>query len=169
MRSKLALVAALVLVGVPSVALAAHASSSAPMVTYVLHGNLSNYVPATPSSEGSITIKVTIAYQSVTPLKGMTLTFAVNANTKVVLRQGKIANGDRGVVKVRAPEGSTVTGLRGRTAFKVVDKGAGVSASSSTSSSTSSANKFNKNRGAGPTNGNCPSGTNGPQTPCITH
>src|SRR5205823_4240653 len=168
MRSKLALVAALVLVGVPSVALAAHASSSAPMVTYVLHGNLSNYVPATPASEGSITITVTIAYQSATPLKGMTLTFVLNANTKVVLRQGKlIANGDRGLVKVRAPEGSTPAGLRGRTAFKVVDKGAGVSASSSTS--TSGTSKFDKNRGGAPTNGNCPSGRNGPETPCITH
>jgi hypothetical protein len=158
---------ALVLVGVPSVALAAHASSSAPMVTYALHGTLSNYVPATASSEGSITIKVTIAYQSATPLKGMTLTFAVNANTKVVLHQGKpIANGDLGTVKIRAPRGATAIGLQTRTAFKVVDRGAGTS--SSAASSNSGTSKFNKNKGGAPTNGNCPSGRNGPETPCVT-
>jgi len=93
-----------------SVALAAKPASKggkgAPKVTYVLKGTLSNYTAydsVTPAN-GSITIVVSHSNNHGKALKGQTLTFPVDANSKVSFGHGvtAIANGDRGIVKIRA-------------------------------------------------------------------
>ena len=78
-------------------------------VLYVLKGNLSGYSPfdSATSANGSITIDVKRANRHGRALKDMSLTFTggLASNTKIVLRDGVtvIADGDRGLVKVRAP------------------------------------------------------------------
>src|SRR5579871_2545510 len=94
----------------PAAAMAKHGPGGKPArkVTYVLKGTLSNYTAYTNSiygsTDGSITITVTHANSHGKALKGQTLTFAVDANTKISLENGvsAIANGDKGIVKVRA-------------------------------------------------------------------
>ena len=145
---KLILVVALALV-VPAAALAtapshpshpatpasSHASTTAttalpsqpatPTVMWVLRGTLSKYTPATATVNGSISITVKSSNFDSTTLKTMTLTFATNSKTTVVLHEGKpIANNDNGIVKVRAPKGSSATALTTKTAFEVIDQGA---------------------------------------------
>jgi hypothetical protein len=78
-------------------------------VQYILKGNLSAYTAfdSGTNTDGSITITVTRANRHGWALKGAALTFPmVSANTKVVLENGVtvITNGDRGIVKVRAPK-----------------------------------------------------------------
>lgn len=79
-------------------------------VQYVLKGNLSVYTAfdSSTSTNGSITIDVTRANRHGRALKGQSLTFTgmVVSGTKVVLRDGVtvITDGDRGIVKVRAPK-----------------------------------------------------------------
>ena len=102
---------------IPSVALAKGPTSKAPQgnhgkanVKYVLKGDLSGYsaYDSATSTNGSITIDVKRANRHGRALKGMSLTFTgeVASNTKIVLRDGVtvIADGDRGLVKVRAPK-----------------------------------------------------------------
>ena len=145
---KLILVVALALV-VPAAALAtapshpshpatpasSHASTTAttalpsqpatPTVMWVLRGTLSKYTPATATVNGSISITVKSSNFDSTTLKHMTLTFATNSKTNVVLHEGKpIANNDYGIVKVRAAKGSNATALQTKTAFEVIDQGA---------------------------------------------
>jgi hypothetical protein len=107
---KKALLLVLAALMVPSVALAAkpsgHGPKTPPQVTYRFSGTLSNYTPydsATPAN-GSITIVVKHANKHNHALKGQTLTFPVDANTKIFLAHGvtAIANGDRGGIAVRA-------------------------------------------------------------------
>ncbi len=95
---------------IPSVALAAkpshHGPKAPPQVTYVLKGTLSNYTAynAGTMTNGSVTIAVTAAGPHAKSLKGATLTFAVDAKTKLSLRhhQTTVTNGDTGIIKVRA-------------------------------------------------------------------
>jgi hypothetical protein len=102
---------------IPSVALAkgkpptagTHTNQGKAKVQYILKGTLSAYSAfAAPSTNGSITIDVTRANRHGRALKGMSLTFAgmVTSSTRIVLRDGVtlIADGDRGIVKVRAPK-----------------------------------------------------------------
>ena len=145
---KLILVVALALV-VPAAALAtepshpshpatpasSHASTTAttalasqpatPTVMWVLRGTLSKYTPATATVNGSISITVKSSNFVSSTLKNMTLTFATNSKTNVVLHEGKpiAANNDNGIVKVRAPKGSSATALTTKTAFEVIDQG----------------------------------------------
>jgi len=123
----LILIAALAL-AMPAVALATRPSSShpaKPTVLWVLRGTLSKYTPASVSTNGSISIKVKSSNFDSKTLKAMTLTFATDSKTKVVLHEGKpIADGDRGIVKVRAKKGSDATALQTPTAFAVIDQGA---------------------------------------------
>ena len=78
-------------------------------VLYVLKGNLSAYqaYDSTTSTNGSITIDVKRANRHGWALKGMQLQFTgmVTSNTKISLPDGVtvITDGDRGIVKVRAP------------------------------------------------------------------
>jgi glycine cleavage system regulatory protein len=94
---------------IPSVALAAkpsHSSKTPPQATYELKGTLSNYTAynAGTSTNGSITIVVSDANPQGKSLKGQTLTFQVDAQTAISLKDGltTITNGDTGMVKVRA-------------------------------------------------------------------
>jgi hypothetical protein len=104
---------------IPSVALAkgpnptspkSHTNHGKAKVQYILHGTLSAYTPfdSTTSTNGSITITVTHSNRHGRVLKGQALTFMgmVTANTKVVLSDGvtAIADGDQGIVKIRAPK-----------------------------------------------------------------
>jgi hypothetical protein len=96
-----------------------------PTVTFVLRGTLSNYTAATSSATGLVSITVKTSNFEQKTLKTMTLTFTVNSKTTVVLHNDKaIVNGDRGIVKVRAPKNSTATALQTKTAFDVIDQGA---------------------------------------------
>lgn len=98
---------------------------TAPTVMYVLHGTLSTYTGATSSTPGTVTITVTASNFEPKILKGMALVFATNSKTTIVLHNHKaIANGDHGIVKVRAPKNSTATVLQTKTAFQVIDQGA---------------------------------------------
>lgn len=79
-----------------------------PMTVYTLRGTLSAYTAydkVTPAN-GSISILVKKASPHGKSLKGQTLVFAIDANTKVRLNDGltTIKDGDKGVVKVRAPK-----------------------------------------------------------------
>ena len=113
---KKALLLVLAALVVPSVALAAKPSTppphaKAPQVVYRLGGTLSNYTAydsVTPAN-GSITILVRhankgLAHKPVPGLRGQTLTFPVDAKTKIFLANGvtAIANGDRGGITLRA-------------------------------------------------------------------
>lgn len=131
---KLILIAAVAL-AIPAVALAtkpphpttpASSHPAKPTVLWVLRGTLSNYTAASGSTNGSISIKVKSSNLDSKTLKAMTLTFATNSKTKVVRHEGKpIADGDRGIVKVRAAKGSDATALQTHPAFAVIDQGTG--------------------------------------------
>jgi hypothetical protein len=102
---------------VPSVALAKgpnpnrgpHGNHGKANVLYVLRGTLSGYsaYDSSTSTNGSITIDVKGANRHGRALKGMSLTFTgeLASTTRVVLHNGVtvIADGDRGLVKIRAP------------------------------------------------------------------
>lgn len=131
---KKALLLVLAALVIPSVALAkpSHGPKPAPMVTYKLKGILSNYAPydsVTPAN-GSITIEVKHANHHGKALKGMTLSFPVDANTMTKLKHGltTITNGDKGSVKIRAPRNiapaDLATQLQTYPASKINDKGA---------------------------------------------
>lgn len=126
-------IAALAL-AVPAAALAAKpahpthpttpANSSAPKaVMFVLHGTLSKYTAVNGQTNGAISIAVTSSNIARTTLKGANLTFVLGPKTKVVLHEGKaIADGDRGIVKVRAAKSAAGT-LSTIVAFDVIDQG----------------------------------------------
>ena len=77
------------------------------------------------STAGSISITVRGDESGLGEAQGMTLTFATNAKTTVVLHNDKpIADGDRGIVRVRAAKSSDATALQTHTAFAVIDQGA---------------------------------------------
>jgi hypothetical protein len=109
---KKALILVIAALMLPTAALAAkpahHSKPPKPhMVTYVLTGTLSAYTAydsVTPAN-GSITILVKHADKRGHALKGQSLTFPVDANTKVALRHGltTVTDGDRGIISLRAP------------------------------------------------------------------
>jgi hypothetical protein len=93
-------------------------------VQFVLRGTLSGYTAASGTTNGVISLKVTSSNFDSKTLKGLTLTFVVTSDTKVVLHDGAAiaASGDNGIVKLRAAKSnSTWTGL---TASQVIDQGA---------------------------------------------
>jgi hypothetical protein len=81
---------------------------SAPQVMYVLKGSLSSYTPV-GATYGTITITITHtnhqAKTLVNPQSPLSLRIIISWGTKVVTRRNAntIANGDRGVVKIRLP------------------------------------------------------------------
>jgi hypothetical protein len=130
----LAVVAALMIT--PAAAMASHhrtGGKSAPKVMYVLHGKLSAYTPYDNSiygpANGSITIDITHANHHGRALKTMTLTFPVGPTTKILLENGvsTIADGDRGIVKIRAAKrialAHLAATLQAITARQIVDQG----------------------------------------------
>jgi len=76
---------------------------SAPKVTYILKGTLSNFAAASTTADGSVTINVTHSNFHARALVGQQLTFAVSLKTPTTLMGGTIINGARGIVKFRAP------------------------------------------------------------------
>lgn len=133
---KRALIFVIAALMVPSVALAKgnpghghQGGKSAPKVTYVLKGTLSGYTAANGSTAGSITIAVTHANSHGHALKGQTLTFPVDANTKISLENGltTITDNDHGLVKVRAAKkidaASLAATLQTSSAKQIVDQG----------------------------------------------
>ena len=110
---KKALILVLAALVIPSAALAAKPAhhpkppKKPHMVTYVLTGTLSGYTAydsVTPAN-GSITILVKHADRRGHALKGQSLTFAIDANTKLHLAKGltTVTDGDRGGISLRAP------------------------------------------------------------------
>jgi hypothetical protein len=132
---KKALILVIAALALPSVALAAKTTpptSHGPKVAYILAGTLSNYTAydAGTSTNGSITIHVRHANYHGRALRNMDLTFAVDANTRVVLSDGvtAITNGDRGAVRLRAalriPRADLATTLQQSPARRIKDNGA---------------------------------------------
>ncbi|HUZ15723.1 MAG TPA: hypothetical protein VMU72_06045 [Gaiellaceae bacterium] len=132
----LAVVAALLIT--PAAAIAkggpGKGGKGAPKVMYVLRGTLSSYTAYNNSiygpADGSITITVTHANRHGRALKGQALTFPVGANTRISLANGvtAIANGDTGIVKVKAAKriaaADLASTLQATTARQIVDQGA---------------------------------------------
>ena len=134
---KKALVLVLAALAIPSVALAAGPPAnpgpqSAPKVMYVLKGTLSAYTAydAQTLTNGSITILVKHTNHHGMALKDQSLTFAVDANTRISMNDGvtAIADGDKGIVKVRAalriPAADLATTLQASNARQIIDNGA---------------------------------------------
>ncbi len=92
-------------------------------VTYVLRGALSNFIPATTSASGSVTITVTSSNFDQRMLTTTALTIPVTTKTIVVAPGGAIANGEQGIVKVRAPRDATAASLVANSAFEVIAQG----------------------------------------------
>src|SRR5215471_20541238 len=87
-------------------------SKAAPKVMYVLKGTFSNYVAASSTATGSITIHVTHSNFHGRLLKGQDLSFTIAATTATTLNgNSTIADGAHGVVKFRALKNMTGTGL----------------------------------------------------------
>jgi len=128
----LAVVAALTIT--PAAALAKGGpghGKGAPKVMYVLKGKLSNYQPydSIYAQSGSITITVKSANHHGKALKNMSLTFPVDGHTQISLNHhvSVIADGDKGIVKVKAPKkiaaADLATTLQATAASQVVDQG----------------------------------------------
>ena len=128
---KVALIAALTLVGVPGAALAAKPSHPATpangkgqsaKVMFVLHVTLGTYNAASGGTNGSVGFTVNSANHESTLLKGAgTLTLAVSSSTKIV---GAVTGTHSGIVKVRAAKNTSAADLQKLTAFQVIDQGA---------------------------------------------
>jgi hypothetical protein len=102
-----------------------NAAPKAHAVTFVLHGTLSNFVAANGATPGKITVLVSAANHHGAALKGQTLTFALTADSKVVFDADKqLTDGERGLVKVRAPKKTDATVLQTISAAMVIDQGA---------------------------------------------
>jgi hypothetical protein len=132
---KKALILVIAALAIPSVALAAKPAAPGgkgnPKVMYVLKGKLSAFTAydKTTSTNGSVTILVGASNYHGKALKGMSLTFAVDAKTKVVLHNHKaIADGDNGIVMIKALKkiapADLATTLQASSAKQVIDMGA---------------------------------------------
>jgi hypothetical protein len=93
--------------------------------TYNLKGDLSAYTAAVDSTPGSITILVTKANHAGQALVGQTLTFSLDATTKVQLEGGAIVDGDHGTLQVKGAPGLDATGVQALTPKLVVDQTGG--------------------------------------------
>jgi len=90
--------------------------------TYNLHGALSLYTPAVGSTPGSITIVVDKANNAGQPFVGQTLTFVLDASTKVKIKGGAIVDNDHGRVLMQGASGLDLTGLQTLTPKQVIDQ-----------------------------------------------
>lgn len=130
-----ALVLVLAALAIPGAALAAKPANTggkgAPNVAYILKGTLSAYTAydATTQTNGSITIVVAHANHHGKGLVGQTLTFPVDANTRISLNDGvsAIADNDSGIVKIRAAKkiaaADLAATLQTASARQIVDQG----------------------------------------------
>ena len=98
---------------------------TAHLVTFVLHGTLSQYTAANGTAPGTITVLVSAANHHGKSLKGQTLTFSLPAASKVVFDADKqITDGERGTVKLRAPKKSLGPALVTLAPTMIIDQGA---------------------------------------------
>jgi hypothetical protein len=108
---------AVLALAIPTVALAAKPTThpnkgkSAPNVTYILKGTLSNFTAASTTADGSVTINVTHSNFHAHALVGQQLTFGVSMKTTTKLKGGTISGSAHGIVKFRAPLRVTNTTL----------------------------------------------------------
>ena len=127
----LAVLAALMIT--PAVAVAQGPPNPMPAykVMYILRGTLSAYTAydAGTQTPGSITIAVKYANYHGRALRNQSLTFPVGARTMIVLNNGvtAIADGDRGIVKIKAPlripAADLLATLQAKTARQIIDNG----------------------------------------------
>jgi hypothetical protein len=99
-------------------------------VMYVLKGSLTAYTAVTPANganpevPGLVTITVSHSNHHGKAFNGMSLTFKLTSDTKVVLgSRTTIADKDRGVVKVRAPKNTDSTTIMTLVPKMVIDQG----------------------------------------------
>jgi hypothetical protein len=143
MIRKAALIAALAVAGIPAGALAAkpahpttpastHSSTTAkasatkpPTVLFVIHGTLNSYVAANGPTNGGVKLAITSSSTEQAMLKSQAaLAVTLSSKTNVVLHNGKpIANGDKGIVKIRAPKNASAATLASIPAQQVIDQG----------------------------------------------
>jgi hypothetical protein len=124
-RFLLALFGAGMLAGLLTSAASAN-GRAAPSVLYVISGKVTQYIPASGSTIGSVSIIVTSSNWHGRSLKGTRLTFGIGPGTKLVIGpDGEISEGDRGIVKVRGPKLLTAGSLRARMALQVIARGNG--------------------------------------------
>ena len=90
--------------------------------TYELKGTLSAYTAAAGTTPGSVTILVAKANHAGRPFVGQTLTFVLDASTRVKTKGGGIVDGDQGDVQVKGSPGLDATGLQVLTPKQVVEK-----------------------------------------------
>jgi hypothetical protein len=127
---RLTIAATVAVLVVPASALAAkptppaHPATPPPTVSYILHGTLSTYSAAAGATNGSVTITITASNYAAKQLVHTTLTFAVSSKTKITLKGSTIANGDRGVVKLRGPKRLLAATAQAIVAQQVIDQGA---------------------------------------------
>jgi len=95
-----------------------------PTVKYVLRGAVARYTARSGSINGSIALLVKSSNFDAVAFKGMTLTFAIDPSTKIVLHQGKpISIGDRAIVKLTSTKHSTAAALQTHVATQLIDQG----------------------------------------------
>ena len=85
----------------------AKGGKSAPKVQYILKGTLSAYTAATSSTTGTVTIDVKHSNYHARALKNQSLTFTLDATSKVTFRHGSsLDNGAtaKGGIAIRAPK-----------------------------------------------------------------
>jgi hypothetical protein len=114
---------------VPTTAFASHGGgngggSGKGQTNYELRGTLSGYVAATSGTPGSITILVTGGNKAGRAFAGDTLTFALNAGTRVEAGLTGITDGDAGEIQVRAASAADVTTLQQQAPRRVEDESA---------------------------------------------
>jgi hypothetical protein len=128
--TRLTIAATVAVLVVPASALAAKPThpahpttpAPAPTVSYILHGTLSTYSPASGATNGSVTITVTASNYAAKQLVHTTLTFALSSKSKITLKGSTIANGDRGVVKVRGAKKLLAATAQAIVAQQVIDQ-----------------------------------------------
>ncbi|MDA8296188.1 MAG: hypothetical protein M0004_06315 [Actinomycetota bacterium] len=96
--------------------------------SYVIRGTLSNYIAPSATANGSITVTLAPPRFWGVPLTGTavtgtSLTFSIATTTRIVLHgAASIANGDPGLVKVRAPRNSSLSVIEATPASAVIDR-----------------------------------------------
>jgi hypothetical protein len=122
MRLKLSLVVFVAaLLAVPTAALAKKPSKPPKPATYVFHGTLSAYAPATGLTPGSVTILISQSNKAGRAFVGQPVTFTLAATTKVDPAGAAIADGDFGMIQVKGPGGITDPLVLGAVAPKLVE------------------------------------------------
>src|SRR5262245_54773997 len=90
--------------------------------TYELKGTLSAYMAAVDTTPGALNILVTKANHCGQPFFGQTLTFPLDATTRVKTKGGGIADLDKGDIQVKGAPDLDAASLQLLTPKQVVEK-----------------------------------------------